>query len=456
MQVTEVSADGLKREYRVVVPADDIERRVQGRLQDLSKKVRMPGFRPGKVPVNLLRKQYGASVMGEVIEEAVNQGSQTAISQHELKPALKPKVEITRFDQGADLEFTMAVEVLPEVPAVDYGAIRLTRLKAEVADEAVDGAVRRFAEAQREYGPPEEPRPAREGDRLTVDFTGRIDGEEFEGGSATDFHLVLGSGGLLPGFDEQLTGVEAGTTKPVEVTFPEGYGRAELAGKAATFDVAVKEVQEPKPVEVDEEFAKRIGFEDLEKLRAAFRERMEREYGQLSRARLKRALLDHLAEGSRFEVPQGMVDLEFEAIWRQLTAEMERTGQTFEQSGKTEEQVRDEYRAIAERRVRLGLILSDIGRQNNLSVEPQELQAALLEQARQYPGREREFLEFVRNNPQVQDQLRAPIFEDKVVDFILQLATVEEQVVPVEELLKDPDEEEAAAGGEDATPAAAG
>ncbi len=454
MQVTEVSAEGLKREYRVVVPAQDIERRVQGRLQDLSKKIRMPGFRPGKVPVNLLRKQYGRSVMGEVLEEAVNQGSQTAISQHELRPALRPKIEVTRFDEGADLEFTMALEVLPEVPKVDYGAVRLTRLKAEIGEEAVEGALRRFAESQRPYGPPEEPRPSREGDRVIIDFTGTVGGEPFEGGSATDFPLVLGTGSMLPGFEEPLTGVEAGATRTVHTDFPEGYGRAELAGRHAHFDVTIKEIQEPKPVELDDEFAKGLGFESLEKLREVFRERMEREYGQLSRNRLKRELLDHLAETYKFDVPQGMVDLEFETIWRQLRAEMERTGQTFEQAGKSEEEVRKEYRDIAERRVRLGLVLSDVGRQNELRVEQQELNAAILDQARRHPGQEREFLEFVRKNPQVQDQLRAPIFEDKVVDFIFQLATIDERVVPVAELLRDPDAEEegaaaASAGGGD-------
>ncbi|HET6521846.1 MAG TPA: trigger factor [Geminicoccaceae bacterium] len=456
MQVTEVSADGLRREYKVVVPAQDIESRIQGRLHDLSKKIKMPGFRPGKVPVSLLRKQYGRSLMGEVLEEAVSQGSQTAISRHELRPALRPKIEVTSFDEGRDLEFTMAVEVLPEVPKVDYGAIHLTRLKAEVNDEAVDEALKRVARGHRHFDPPAEPRPGRDGDRLIVDFTGTIDGEPFEGGSATDFPLVLGTGAMLPGFEEQLTGVEVGATKVVDATFPEGYGRAELAGKQARFDVTVKDIQEPRSHdEVDEEFAKEHGFESLEKLRDAFRGRMERDYAQLSRSRLKRELLDHLAATYRFEVPRGMVDLEFEAIWKQLEAEMERTGQKFEDAGKSEEETRAEYRDIAERRVRLGLILSDVGRQNELTVEQQELNAAVLEQARRYPGREREFLDFIRQNPQAQEQLRAPIFEDKVVDFMFQLATIEERVVPSEELLKDADAEEeeagaAAAAGEEA------
>ena len=458
MQVTETSAEGLKREYRVVVPADDIERRVQGRLQDLGKKVKMPGFRPGKVPVGLLRKQYGRSVMGEVLEEAVNQGSQDAISRHELRPALKPKVEVTSFDEGADLEFTMALEVLPEVPKVNYGEVHLTRLKAEVTDEAVDGAMQRFAESQREYAPPDEARPSREGDRVVIDFVGRIDGEPFEGGSAEGLPLVLGSNSMLPGFEEQLTGVEPGASKRVEVTFPEGYGKAELAGKPAVFDVTVKEIQEPKAVEVDDAFAQRVGFEDLGKMREAFRERIGQEYGRFSRNRLKRELLDHLAEAYRFDVPQGMVDLEFDAIWRQLEGEMERTGQTFEAMGKPEAEARAEYRDIAERRVRLGLILSDVGRQNELRVEPQELNAAILEQARRYPGREREFLDFVRENPQVQDQLRAPIFEDKAVDFIFQLAKIDERAVSPEELLRDPDAEEDAASvaAADQEPAPAG
>lgn len=441
MQVTELSAEGLKREYKVVVEAAEIEGQVAHRLEELKGRVRMPGFRPGKVPISLLRKQYGRSIMGEVLEQAVNRGSQKAIADHDLRPALRPKIEVTSFDEGADLEFTMAVEVLPEVPEVDLKAIELTRQVAEVGEDTVAQALERFAKRFQEYEAPAEPRPSRTGDRLIIDFEGRIDGEPFEGGKAEDMPLVLGSGFLLPGFEEQLTGVEAGAEVTIETTFPENYPNPDLAGKAATFAVKVKEIAEPKPVVLDDDLAKGQGFDSLEALKTAIRDSFAREYAQASRAKVKRALLDHLAEHYRFEVPPGMVDLEFEAIWKQLKDEMERTGESFPE-GKSEDEVKEEYRAIAERRVRLGLILSDIGQKNELKVESHELNAAIMEQARRYPGQEQQVVEFFRNNPQAVEQLRAPLYEDKVVDFILQMANVTEQQVTPEELMADPDAEE--------------
>jgi trigger factor len=446
MQVTELSAEGLRREYKVVVPADEIESRVTKRLDELRQTIRMPGFRPGKVPVSLLRKQYGRSVMGEVLEQAVNQGSQKAISDHELRPALQPKIEVTSFDEGANLEFTMALEVLPAVPTVDLKALELTRLSAEVTEAAVADRLGGFARRLQEFGPPAEPRPAQEGDRLTISFEGRIDGQPFEGGKAEDLPLVLGSGVMVPGFESQLIGTSAGDEITVEVTFPADYPKAELAGKPVAFAVQVKQLEAPKPLELDDDLAKGQGFDDLDALKAAIRESIEREYAQFARLRLKRALLDRLAEGYRFEVPAGMVDLEFDAIWKQLQEELERGGGA-ESAGKSEDELKAEYRAIADRRVRLGLLLSDIGQANTLKVEQSELNAAVMAQARRYPGQEQKVVEFFRSNPQAIEQLRAPLYEDKVVDFILQMATVTEQSVPVEELLRDPDD--------DATPAVA-
>jgi trigger factor len=446
MQVTELSAEGLKREYKVVVPADEIESRVTKRLDELRQTIRMPGFRPGKVPVSLLRKQYGRSVMGEVLEQAVNQGSQKAISDHELRPALQPKIEVTSFDEGANLEFTMAVEVLPAVPTVDLKAIELTRLAAEVTDEAVARRLEGFARRFQEFGPPAAARPAQEGDRLTVSFEGRIDGQPFEGGKAEDMPLVLGSGFMIPGFEDQLVGRSAGDEVPVEVTFPADFPNPELAGKPASFAVQIKALEEPKPVELDDELAKAQGFDSLEALKAAVRESIEREYAQLARLRLKRALLDQLAERYRFEVPAGMVELEFDTIWKQLQEELEHSGDT-EAADKSEDELKAEYRAIADRRVRLGLLLSEIGQANELRVEQTELNAAVTAQARRYPGQEQKVIEYFRRNPQAIEQLRAPLYEDKVVDFVLQMATVTEQQASPEELLRDPDE--------DAAPAAA-
>jgi trigger factor len=450
MQVTELSAEGLKRQYKVVVPADEIESQVAKRLDELRQTVRMPGFRPGKVPVSLLRKQYGRSVMGEVLEQAVNQGSQKAISDHELRPALQPKIEVTSFDEGANLEFTMAVEVLPAVPTVDLKAVQLTRLTAEVTDEAVTRRLEGLANRLRQFGPPAEPRSAKEGDRLTVSFEGRIEGQPFEGGKAEDLPLVLGSGFMIPGFEEQLVGRSAGDDVTIDVTFPADFPKTELAGKPASFAVQIKTLEEPKPVEIDEALAKSQGFDDLDALQAAVRESIEREYAQLARLRLKRALLDQLAEHYRFEVPAGMVDLEFDTIWKQLQEELERSGDT-DTTGKSEDELKAEYRAIADRRVRLGLLLSEIGQANELRVEQAELNAAVTAQARRYPGQEQKVIQYFRSNPAAAEQLRAPLYEDKVVDFVLQMATITEQTASPEELLRDPDEQEDAAPGAAAT-----
>jgi trigger factor len=454
MQVTELSAEGLKREYKVVVQAAEIEHQVAHRLEELKGRVRMPGFRPGKVPIALLRKQYGRSVMGEVLEQAVNKGSQKAIADHELRPALRPKIEVTSFNEGADLEFTMALEVLPKVPEVDLKRIELTRPVAEVSDETLTRALDGFARRLQEYEAPAEPRPSQTGDRLLIDFEGRIDGEVFEGGKAQDVPLVLGSGFMLPGFEDQLTGVEAGADVTLEVTFPENYPNQDLAGKPATFAVAVKEVAAPKPVVLDDDAAKSHGFDSLDALKSAIRDSFAREYAQVSRARVKRALLDHLAENYRFEVPAGMVDLEFEAIWKQLKEEMERTGEALAE-GKSEDELKEEYRAIAERRVRLGLILSDIGQKNELKVEQHELNTAMMEQARRYPGQEQKVFDFFRKTPSALEHLRAPLYEDKVVDFILQMANVREQQVTPEELMAEPDASDVAAAGDKAAGGAA-
>ncbi len=442
MQVTELSAEGLKREYQVVVDAAEIEQRVDSRIDELKNTIKMPGFRPGKVPVTLLKKKYGRSVMGEVLEQAVNDGQQQAISEHELKPALRPKIEVKSFEDGKDLEFSMELEVLPDVPDTDLKAIELTRLAAPVTDEALTEALDRFAKRFQEFAALEEERQSADGDRLTINFVGKVDGEEFEGGKADDFPLVLGSGSMIPGFEDQLTGIAKDEDVEVKVTFPESYGAENLAGKDAVFDVKVTAIETPKPIELTDDLAKGQGFDDLEALKTTMRESMEKEYGNASRARIKRSLLDHLADNVKFDVPAGMVELEFDAVWKQISEELEKNP---EQTDKSEEELKEEYRDIAERRVRLGLVLSDIGQKNELQVEQTELNQAVLEQARRYPGQEQQVFEYFQKNPQAIEQLRAPIYEDKVVDFILEMSTIEEQEVTVEELMKDPDAEEAEA-----------
>ncbi|MEZ5935049.1 MAG: trigger factor [Alphaproteobacteria bacterium] len=439
MQVKEISAEGLKRAYEVVVGAAEIEERVDKRLGELKKTIKMPGFRPGKVPVTLLKKQYGRSVMGEVLEQAVNEGSQQAINDNELKPALRPKIEVKSFEDGKDLEFSMELEVLPDVPKVDLKDIELTRLKAEVSDEAMADALANFSKRFQEYEAPAEARPSQEGDRVTIDFLGKVDGEPFDGGKAEDYPLVLGSGSFIPGFEDQLIGKAVDEEVEVKVSFPESYGAENLAGKDAVFEVKVKGIEAPKPIELSDDLAKGQGFDDLEALKTAIRETMERDYNNVSRARIKRALLDHLAEKVKFDVPAGMVDLEFDAVWKQIEDELKKDP---EQTDKSEDELKAEYKDIAERRVRLGLILSDIGQANELQVEQAELNQAMMEQIRRFPGQEKQVFEYFQKNPQAVEQLRAPIYEDKVVDFILEMAKVEDKTIPVEELMKDPDEEE--------------
>jgi trigger factor len=447
MQVEQVAAEGLKREFKVTVPAGEIEDRVRTRLEKLAKTVRLPGFRPGRAPLPLLKKQYGRSILGEVLEQAVDEGSKKTIGDHQLRPALRPKIEVTAFDEGKDLEFEVKMEILPEVPPVDLSAISLTRLVAETPPEKVEQAIENFAKARQKFETPAEPRPAALGDQVMIDFEGRIDGAPFEGGSAKALPLRLGADSMIPGFEEQLVGAVPGETREVAVTFPESYGRAEVAGKAASFTVTVHEVKEPIPVTIDEEWAKELGFEDLAELKDMFAKRFTDEYRSMSRARLKRALLDRLAADYPFAVPEGMVELEFEAIWKQLTDELERTGGKLEEDGKSEDELKAEYRAIAERRVRLGLILSDLGTKNEVQVAGEELQQAVMREAMRYPGQERKVVEFFKGNPAALEQLRAPLFEDKVCDFVFEQVQLTDRPVTVEELLRDPDDETAAAPG---------
>jgi trigger factor len=440
MQITQTSNEGLKRGFRIVVGAAEIDSKIDTKLKSIGQQVRMPGFRPGKAPLGLLKKQYGKAVLGEVLEEQVNDATRQALEQHSLRPAMQPKVEVQKFDEGSDLEYTVEVEVLPEVVPTDFKQISLEKLVADIPDADVDQAMDRLAQQQKTYDKVEEDRASQSGDAVVIDFVGKVDGIAFEGGTASDYTLELGSNTFIPGFEEQLIGHKVGEQVAVNVTFPAEYGNKDLAGKAAIFDVTVKELKAAQPVVVDEEFAKKMGLDSLDKLREAVRRQIEGEFGQYTRARVKRALLDKLAESHSFEVPNGMVELEFEQIWKQLQGPTAEAVTEREASGKSEDELKAEYRGIAERRVRLGLLLAEVGRQNNIEVKQEEVTRAMFEQARRYPGQERQVLEFFKKNPQAADQLRAPIFEDKVVDFILELAQVSERKVSPAELTKDPDE----------------
>jgi len=444
MQITETNADGLKREFRVVVASSDIEEKVNDRLVEIGRQVRLPGFRPGKVPMTVLKKRFGSSVMGEVLEKAVSDSSSQAMQERGLRPALQPKIEIVSFKEGADLEYKMNLELLPEIQPVDLATIEVERLRPDVPEAKIDETLQKIAEQHRKSDKVE--REARSGDAVVIDFVGRIDGTEFPGGAAQDHKLELGSSSFIAGFEDQLIGAKAGDKRDVKVTFPQEYGSEELAGKDAAFEVTVKEVQEFRPPAIDDDLAKEIGFENLEEMRKMARERIERDYGNVARLRLKRQLLDKLAERHDFPVPPGMVEFEFEAIWKQLEQERAQNKELAgEDAGKSEDELRTEYRQIAERRVRLGLLLAEIGRTNNISVGQEEVNRAVIEQARRHPGHERQVIELYRNNEQALAQLRAPIYEDKVIDFIIEMAKVTDKEVTPEEFLEAEKEEFAAA-----------
>jgi trigger factor len=440
MQVTETLNDGLKRSYKVIVSATDIAAKLEIELDDLSKKVRLPGFRPGKAPNTVLKKRYGQSVMGDVLQRAVQDSSNQAILERGLKPAMQPKIEVVDFAEGKDLEYNLSVEVLPEIVPVDFKTIELERLKAEPGEGELAKALESLARAQKQTKKVDEDRAARSGDTLVIDFEGFLDGTPFAGGKGSDHALELGSNQFVAGFEDQLIGKRVGDSCDVGIVFPEQYVNDKLAGKPATFKVAVKELREAIPLEHNDEFAKGLGFEDLETLKKAVKDQLSRELGRHSRARMKRQLLDKLADAHSFEVPPGMVELEFGQIWAQVEEDRKRGVADPANAGKSDDEIKAEYCAIAERRVRLGLLLAEVGRANNVQVAQDEVNRALGEQARRYPGQEREVVDYFRNNPDALAQLRAPIFEDKVVDFIVELAKVSDKDVSAEELTKDADE----------------
>lgn len=435
MQITEISAAGLKREYKVVINAAALESTVNEKLETLRQRVNMPGFRPGKAPAALIKKQYGRALLGEAMEESVNTALQKTIEENKLRPAMQPKVDITSFDEGKDFECTIAIELLPDIEPGDFKSIKLERLVVEPQDSEVDEFLTRLSEQQKTYEKVD--RAAEKGDQVVIDFVGSVNGEKFEGGAANDYPLVLGSNTFIPGFEDQLIGAKAGDQKTVKVTFPEAYGNAELAGKPAEFACTVKEVRGGQAVTLDDEFAKRFGLNSLQELKENIKRDLGQEYKGIARMKLKRGLLDKLAEQHNFPVPEGMVELEFNQIWNEVTADKARFEAELAEEKKTEEDLKAEYRKIAERRIRLGLLLSEVGRQNNIEVKPDEITRAMIEQARRFPGQERQVMEYFQKNPEAANSLRAPIFEDKVVDFILEMADVTDKPVSKEELQKE-------------------
>ncbi len=443
MQVTETLSEGLKRGYSVVVPVADIETKRTAKLTEIGKTVRLPGFRPGKVPMTVVRQRYGTAIMSEVLEESVNSATQQVLTDRGLRPAAQPKVDVTSLDDKQDLQFNVEVELLPEIAMPDFGAISLTRLRAEPSAEVIDKALGEIAKRQSELEPVTEDRGAKMGDTLTVDFVGKVDGVDFPGGTGTGMAVELGGTGFIPGFSEGMEGMKPGEERQISVTFPEEYGNKELAGKAATFDLKATALQQPKPLEIDDAFAEKIGFENLEDLRKLIAQQIQREYDQVGRMRIKRDLLDSLAKGADFMVPESMVEGEFASIWQRVESDMKQGKGDDEDKQKDEATLKAEYRGIAERRVRLGLLLSEIGRANGVQVAPDEMTRAMRTEAARYQGQEAQIMEFFRKNPQAAESLRGPIFEEKVVDFILELAKVEDKVISPEELSAEPPPAEA-------------
>ncbi len=444
MQITETNNEGLKRTLKVVVEADELGRRFTERLDEIKDRVQLKGFRKGKVPVPHLKKMFGRSLMAEVLQEAVKESTSKALADRQERPAMQPSIdlpedqaEIERVLAGeADLAYSVTFEVLPKFELVDLKSLKLERLVADVEPEAIDKAVADLAERATTWTP-EEGRAAASGDRLTVDFVGRIGEEAFEGGKAEDAQIVLGQGSFIPGFEEGLEGAKGGEERSVVATFPADYPVDTLAGKEATFSVTVKEVAVPTKREIDDEFAKTFGMESLDKLREAIGAQIQREYDSASRMKLKRDLLDQLDAVHSFELPPTLVESEFEALWRQFNENLKQAGKTLEDEGKTEEEARADYRRIAERRVRLGLVIGEIADSNKIEITQDEMRRALIEQARRFPGHEKAVYEYYEKTPGALAELRGPIFEDKVVDFVLEKVKPAEKKVSKEELFKE-------------------
>jgi trigger factor len=451
MQVTETLSEGLKRAYDVVIPASDLASKLDSELHELKGKVRINGFRPGKVPLAHLKRVYGRSVMADLVQKQIDEANKQIIDNGNLRLAMQPRIELSKeqkeieaaLEAKGDLAFKIELEVLPQFEVGTFEDIALERPVADVTDEEVDRFIQRLADNRRTYNDRAEGEGAETGDKLKVDFVGKIDGEAFEGGTSQDIEIIIGAGGFIPGYEDGLIGAKAGEDRAVPARFPDNYANAALAGKDAILETKVKSVAKPEPLAIDDEFAKGVGFESTEAMRASIRERLEGDYGRVSRERVKRRLLDALAKRYSFEVPQSLVDQEFGQIWSQVEREQKSTGKGFADENTTEEAARAEYRGIAERRVRLGLVLAEVGRQADVKISDEEMTRALIERARAFPGQEKEVWDYYRNNPNALAELRAPIYEEKSVDRILGLAKVEDKKVTPEELMKPEEDEEA-------------
>ncbi|AKI00512.1 trigger factor [Hoeflea sp. IMCC20628] len=448
MQVTETLAEGLKRELKVVVPAQDMASQLNEKLAEAKGKMQIKGFRPGKVPISHIKKVYGRSMMAQMVNDMIQEKPTSILAERGERAATQPEISMTEDEKEADLilsgaadfEFTMVYEVIPAFDVADFSSFKVVREIVDVPAEEVEEQVLRVAENSRTYEP--KTGKAADGDKVTVDYLGKIDGEAFEGGADQDAELVIGSNRFIPGFEEQLIGVKAGDETVIKVTFPADYQAAHLAGKEAAFDITVKAVAAPGALEINDETAKTLGLDSAEKLREVVRSQIESQYGQATRQKLKRQILDQLDEAHKFESPSKLVDAEFESIWRQINQELSDNGKTFEDEDTTEEAAREEYRTLAERRVRLGLVLSKVGEEAGIQVSDEELQRSLFEQVRKFPGQEQEIYEYFQKTPGAVASLRAPIFEEKTIDHLMTVIDVTDKTVTKEELMAD-DEAEA-------------
>jgi trigger factor len=450
MEITETSSDGLKRELKITIGASELEQAVKTRFEELKTQVSIKGFRPGKVPVAHLRKLYGRSVMAEVLEKTISETTQKAISDRKERPALEPEIIVTEDKDemekviagDADLAYTISFEVLPEIEITDLSKIKIEKPVVKVAKDDVDKGMQNIHEEAVNYK--EKKGKAAEGDQVTIDYLGKIDGKVFDGGKGEDTPVVLGKAQFIPGFEDGLAGLKAGDKTTIDCKFPEEYPAKELAGKDAKFDITVKEVAGPELAKLDDEFAKKLGLDTIAAVRDAVETRLKNDFDTASRTHLKRNLLDSLDKAHKFELPSLLVEREFDSVWQQVTSELEKVGRTFEDEDTTEDKARKEYRDLAERRVRLGLIMSEIGEKNSVQITDEEVKQALMERVQQFPGQEREVYEYYQKNTQALAELRVPIFENKVVDYILELATVNEKDVTAEELFKAGEEDEEA------------
>ena len=445
MQVTEKLSEGLKREFEMTITAEEIDAAVESRLVEMAPGVNLPGFRPGKAPVKILRQRFGKAVLGEAIDVKVREGMQSAFEDRSLTPALEPELDFgeTPYEDGKDLNFVVKAEILPEIEPIDFATLELIELEVEAKDEDVQAELERIGEMTRETQDVEEARPAKNGDVAVIDFVGKVDGEEFQGGAAEDYQLELGAGAFIPGFEDQVVGMSPGEEKAVEVKFPDDYGAENLAGKDAVFDVTLKSLQEKAAAVIDDEMAKKLGLDSLDALKTEVANRIKGGYAQQARAKLKRELFDKLDEAHTFDSPPTLVSREFDAIWGEVKQQLEGENADEVREGKTDEELEAEYKKLAERRVRLGLLLAEIGKRNNVEVSEQDVTQAIRQQAANFPGQEQMVFEYYQKNPEALGQVQAPIMEEKVVDFILELAKVEKKPATPEDLAEDGD---AAAG----------